>query len=118
MALYYSDKSLSAFATHKKFWDFYKSIIKTKNSSEAQTFANIMDAATKCSVTDPSEIARVFNHHFTNIRCDPFVTDESAREYINECFLRIKRNGSLVVPKVGFSFKHVSVCRKSYFCFG
>lgn len=68
--------------------------------------ANIVDVETKNSVSTPNEIARVFNHHFTNISCTPVVPDASSTRYINDFFLKLKRSGSLVIPSEGFSFKH------------
>ena len=109
MVQFYSDKSLSAFATNQKYWDFYNSVIKTKKSSEAQAFANIIDAETNSSISTPSEIAKIFNRHFTNISCNPMVSDSESTSYINGCFLELKRSGRLVVPNEGFSFKQFSL---------
>ena len=44
---FYSDKSTSYFKSSKKFWAFYKSVVKTKKSSDTQLITNIIDAKTK-----------------------------------------------------------------------
>jgi hypothetical protein len=106
MCEFFKDKSTSYFKTNKKFWAFYKSVIKTKNSSNNQTIGNILDIKTNQSVSSAEDISRVFNEHFTNIKCEAVVSDDSCIDYVNSSFLEYKRNGTLAVEP--FSFKQIS----------
>jgi len=106
MCEFFKDKSTSYFKTNKKFWAFYKSVIKTKNSSNNQTIGNILDIKTNQSVSSAEDISRVFNEHFTNIKCEAAVSDEACIDYVNSSFLECKRNGTLAVEP--FSFKQIS----------
>jgi hypothetical protein len=76
MCEFFKDKSTSYFKTNKKFWAFYKSVIKTKNSSNNQTIGNILDIKTNQSVSSAEDISRVFNEHFTKIKCEAVVSGD------------------------------------------
>ena len=103
---FYSDKSTSYFKSSKKFWAFYKSVVKTKKSSDTQLITNIIDAKTKESFSETDDIARVFNEHFTNITCDAAYPDVECHDYVNNCFRNYKRDGKLTVGS--FSFKKIT----------
>ena len=49
MKNYYSDKTASYFGSSKKFWTFYKSVVKTKKISSLSSVKNIkIDGKTIC----------------------------------------------------------------------
>ena len=89
MIEFYKDKSNSYFEGNKKFCVFYKSVIKTKNS-----------------VSSLGDIARVFNKHFTSLKCEAEVTNENCSDYVNNCFLKYKRDRLLSTEP--FSFNLIS----------
>ena len=56
MCAYFKDKSISHFKTNKKFWTFYKSVIKTKKSGSNQIIGDILDPNTNQYVSSPFDI--------------------------------------------------------------
>ena len=109
MFAFYSDKTSSYFKSSKKFWAFYKSVVKTKKSSVNQIIPNVFDANTKESFSEPVDVARIFNEHFTNIKCEAAFTDEDCLDYVRKSFISYKREGKL---KVGsFSFKKITATK-------
>ena len=106
MIEFYKNKTCSNFKTNKKFWVFYKSVIKTKKASDSGVIGNIFDINTKESVSSPDEIAQTFNKHFTNIKCEAMASNEACSDYVNKSFLNFKRDGHL--KSVPFSFKSIT----------
>ena len=47
-------------------------------------------------------MARVFNQHFTNIKCEASIFDEDCTDYIKMSFLDFKRNGKIKVATFSF----------------
>ena len=57
-------------------------------------------------VSSPSDISRIFNQHFTNLKCDSSFSNENCSNFIHNCFLEYKRNGNLRIKT--FSFKKIT----------
>lgn len=60
MKNYYINKTSSKMGDSKKFWNFYKSVIKTKKSTEVQSISNIQDE-NGILKSNHLDIANVFN---------------------------------------------------------
>ena len=116
MIEFYKDKSNSYFEGNKKFWVFYKSVIsviKTKKSTNNQIIGNIFDVESNNSVSSPGDIARVFNRHFTSLKCEAEVTNENCSDYVNNCFLKYKRDRLLSTEPFSFNLISAEIVKKA-----
>lgn len=93
MIEFFSDKTASNFKSSKKYWEFYKTVVKTKKSSVTNINNIRLDDDT--TVQDSNEMANVFNQHFTNLLAKTEVSENDAKFYINETFIKLKRNNSI-----------------------
>ena len=99
---YFANKSQSYFESLRKFWDFYKPIVKTKKSSKQGALSNIMtsDGNMKTSLKD---IANVFNFHFSNFQLQDNEDESVCESYVNSRFTDLKLK-NLISAKTYFSF--------------
>ena len=70
MSAYVKGKSISHFKTNKKYWKFYKSVIKTRRTGSNQIIGEIFDSNTNQYVSSPTDLAQTFNNYFTSLKCD------------------------------------------------
>ena len=105
MIEYFKGKQSSHFGSSKKFWNFYKAVVKTKKSNDSQLIPNIVDS-NNISHTLPTDIANIFNYHFTNLSTNSSICDNDAIKYVDDFFNHRKSSGFL---KTGtFSFINFS----------
>ena len=67
MKSFFLNKTQSFFGSPRKFWDFYKSVIKTKKSRSSDLITNIKTSDGKSS-QNCCEAAELFNSHFGNFK--------------------------------------------------
>lgn len=66
MIKYFAEKQASQFGS-KKFWSFYKTIVKTKKSNNSNIISNIIDS-NNISHSIPIEVANIFNFQQSQIQ--------------------------------------------------
>jgi len=106
MKQFYEAKTTKSFGSSKKFWDFYKSVVKTKKSKNTQLISKITDPETKLPVSEPFKIANIFNKHFSNIKESSPLTELDSLDYIDTTFRKLKLENQLI-PKT-FNFKNIT----------
>ena len=95
MTEYFREKCCTNFKSSKKYWAFYKSVVKTKKSVASKSVNSINTNGT--TVFDQDKIANAFNNHFANLgKANEFCSLES-RIKINDNFLQYKRENLLRV---------------------
>ena len=62
---YFANESQSYYGSSRKFWDFYKTIVKTIKSSKQGALSNIMTSDGNMT-SSSKEVANFFNFHFSN----------------------------------------------------
>ena len=91
MLNYFSYKDSSFFKSSKKFWTFYKRVVKKKKSA-IQKIHNIkiIDDYVFESILDPKQIAQEFNKYFCNFQLPTDVSEDCLIDSIDKNFLEIK----------------------------
>ena len=105
MISYFNEKQSSNFGSSKKFWTFYKTVVKTKKSSQSTLIPNIIDS-NNISYNSPTDIANTFNLHFTNLHPNSTISDDDTLKFIDNSFQNSKRSGLLTTG--AFSFRNFS----------
>jgi hypothetical protein len=67
MKQFYEDKTVSNFQSSRKFWSFYKSVVKTKKTKASSTPLSIIDQD-GAKVFDEKLVANGFNKFFLPFR--------------------------------------------------
>ena len=98
MTEYFRDKCCANFKSSKKYWAFYKSVIKAKKSIATKSISSINSNG----IFDQNKIADTFNHHFANLGMAREMSTLESRISINNNFLQYKRESIL---KVNGSFQ-------------
>jgi len=106
MKLYYEDKTAPNFKSSRKFWDFYKSVVKTKKSKSSHPISVIDQDGNKCF--DDKSISDVFNQHFSNLSANLQVNDQESEEFIDQTFTKLKLSNKIRVPESNFDFKQTN----------
>ena len=102
---YFSDKTSSGLKSGKKFWDFYRNFIKTKNDKNGQTSIERIKF-NDTLIIGSKNVSCFFNSFFSSITSiSPIQTPESI-SFINSHFSNLNRNLTNVSP---FSFNFVSL---------
>ena len=107
MKSFFLNKTQSFFGSPRKFWEFYKSVIKTKKSRSSELITNIKAADGKLS-QNCSEAAEFFNNHFGNFKLPTIVSESDCELFLNKHFKDIKQSNKLIVNST-FSFHETSV---------
>ena len=107
MKSFFLNKTQSFFGSPRKFWDFYKTVIKTKKSRSSELITNIKNSDGKSS-QNCSEAAEIFNAHFGNFKLPTTVNELDCESYLNNHFRELKLSNRLKIP-TSFSFSATSV---------
>lgn len=94
---HFRDKCCAAFKSSKAYWNFYKSVVKTKKSASSNQINCInMNGV---SIHDKKIISDTFNYHFANLTAGitSECTIDEATLSINDNFLYYKRENLLNV---------------------
>jgi hypothetical protein len=92
---FFSDKTAKDFKNSKKFHQFYKSYIKSKNSKISKTIpAFISDGIN--SADTPEAIAGLFNNFFTSIKSESIANESESEIYITEIFKDLKMRNLII----------------------
>jgi len=105
MTEYFRDKCCASFKSSKKYWSSYKSFIKTKKSSSAQSISGLNIKGTVYH--ERSQIADTFNQHFANLGLADRSSLLDSRMSINDNFLQYKRENILIVEN-SFQFNETN----------
>ena len=89
MTSFFLNKTRSFFGSSRKFWDFYKSVIKTIKSRSSDLITNIKTSDAKSS-QNCSEAAELFYSHFGNFKLPEIVRELDCESYLNNHFREIK----------------------------
>ena len=91
----------------KHYWNFYKSLVKTKKSKTNNKISNIKFQNN--DISDPINLTNHFNKFFTNFK-SPFIVDEFVSEkFITETFRNVKSKNVLNFPQNLFKFSNFSI---------
>lgn len=93
---YFRDKTTSFFKSSKKFWDFYKSVVKTKKSSSNSKITNIK-LSDGTIINDSADIANKFNNFIGDLSLPTDISSDEAERLVNENFRVLKLDGTLRV---------------------
>ena len=107
MISYFEFKSPKDFKNSKKFWKLYKNTIKIrsdKSGSDGPT--QIMNDSN--AVSDPAEIAELFNKFFTSINSVSLSSNNESVQFIEKHFNNLKKEKIFDTKLDGFSFSRVS----------
>ena len=107
MKSFFLNKTQTFFGSPRKFWDFYKSVIKAKKSRSSELLTNIKASDGKSS-QNCSEAAEFFNVHFGNLKLPSIVSELDCESFLNNHFRQIKLSNKLKI-KQSFSFSETSV---------
>lgn len=102
MINFFKEKQSSHVGNSKKFWSFYKSIVKTKKSKDSNLISCITDSNNFTNTTS-DKIANIFNTHFSSLQPSSSLSFIDSSNYVDNFFKEKKRDGSLSVGS--FSFK-------------
>ena len=106
MKLFFLNKTQSFFGSPRKFWNFFKSLIKIKKSRSSELITNIKKSVGKFS-QNCSEAAEIFNVNFGNFKLPTTVNKLDCESYLNK-FRELKICNRLKIP-TSFSFSATSV---------
>ena len=109
---YFENKGTKDFKNSKKFWQFYKSSIKLRSDKNCSNEPNLI-VKDNAQITEPSEIASLFNTYFTSIRSVSFSKMDESVQFIESHFNDLKKKKLLNTDIIGFSFKCVNAVEVS-----
>lgn len=95
MTDFFKEKCSKSFKAPKKYWSFYKSIVKTKKSSSKENINCIK--LNDETFHDSDKIAEAFNDHFANLASKAEISEQQSRFEINDNFMQFKRNDQIKV---------------------
>ena len=98
MVEFFADKTAKDFKCSKKFYKFYISYIKTKQSKKSGTIPAFVSDGIN-SGDNPEAIAKVFNNFFTNISSVSISNISDSEKYISDKFNSLKHEGLIKTPE-------------------
>jgi len=108
MVDYFSSLTMNSFGSPQKFWDFYKKVVKTKNSTGNNKILCVKDE-NGVHKYNSGDIAGVFNRHFTSIKLDDTKPLDEAYRYIDNLFNELKVENVIKVAPDSFTLSHTTV---------
>ena len=107
MTEYFSKKTFESFGSPQKYWDFYKSVVKTKKTSSNNKILCLKDPQNVHKYRS-EDLADIFNRHFTNIKNGDKKSLEEANEYIDHFFGELRRSNVIKVAPDSFRLSHTT----------
>jgi hypothetical protein len=104
MKAYFQDKDSSFFKSSMKYWDFYRSVVKTKKD-KGQSTVSCLKLADGSEIQGEQNIANQFNKHLGGYELPKNVTEDDCIRSIDENFARLKAQKLLLTGTDLFSFK-------------
>ena len=105
---YFEKKGINDFKNSRRFWKFYKSSIKLRSDKTGNDAPNLIIQDNEM-VSEPMEIASLFNNFFTSIESVSLSRKDESIEFIESHINSLKTKGLLKTSINGFSFKRVDV---------
>lgn len=90
MIEYFKNKSANDFKSSKKFWEFYSTSVKLK--SDKCGASSITITKNNETVSEPEEIGKLFNLHFTTLASESKIEKKNGTLFIENLFEEIKKN--------------------------
>jgi hypothetical protein len=103
MTIFFHNKTSSYFKSSKKFWSFYKSVVKTKKGSSDKPINNLKSDDGSL-VSENKLIVDQFNKFFGNFKLPSQINDSDSKNYVSEIFRKLKDENILKCPEKQFSF--------------
>ena len=103
MTIFFHNKTSSYFKSSKKFWSFYKSVVKTKKGSSDKPINNLKSDDSSL-VSENKLLVDHFNKFFGNFKLLFQINDSDSKNYVSEIFRKLKDENILKCPEKQFSF--------------
>jgi hypothetical protein len=96
---YFQNKKMNDFKNSKKFWEFYKSLIKIRSDKSQSKSPNLL-LTDNVRTSDPETISNLFNGFFTSIESISSTKNDKCIDFIDNLFnelIKGKPNSNIFV---------------------
>ena len=103
MKAYFATKSTNDFKNSKKFWQFYSASIRVKSDKTSESL--LLNSLVHDDVvsTNQNEFANIFNLFFTTLNSTSIASKDECDEYIDDVFIKLKRQGDIKTSNFTFT---------------